>query len=92
MTLNGKVKAIPYIVVGTGGFAIQPAPSGIGHSVGDVTYVNGSPPKGLVQPHQPHTGYGYLTVKVRKKSMEFTFIIAQGNHRQPFETLAIPLS
>lgn len=92
MTLNGKIKAIPYIVVGTGGFAIQPAPSGIGHSVEDVTYVNGSPPKGLVQSNQPHTGYGYLTVKVKKKSMEFTFIIVQGNHRQPFETLTVPLS
>jgi hypothetical protein len=92
MPLNGKVKAIPYIVVGTGGFAIQPAPSGIGHSVGDVTYVNGSPPKGLVQSNQPHTGYGYLTVKVKKKSLEFTFIIVQGNHRQPFETLTVPLN
>jgi len=91
-TVNGKVKDIPYIVIGTGGFGMQPAPSGIGHSEGDVTYVNGSPPKGLVQSNQPHTGYGYLTSKVRKKSIEFTFIIVQGNHRQPFETVTIPLN
>ncbi len=92
MALNGNVKAIPYIVVGTGGFAIQPAPSGIGHSVDDVTYVNGSPPKGLVQSNLPRTGYGYLTVKARKKSLAFTFTIVQGNHRQPFETVTVPLA
>jgi predicted phosphodiesterase len=92
MPLNGKVKGIAYLVVGTGGFAIQPAPSGVGNTVGDVTYVNGSPPKGLVQPHQPHSGYGYMTVRVRKTLMEFTFIIVQGNHRQPFETVSVPLN
>jgi hypothetical protein len=92
VTANGKTKEIPYIVVGTGGFGMQPAPSGIGHTEGDVTYANGSPPKGLVQPHQPHTGYGYLLAKVRRKSLEFTFIIVQGNHRQPFETVAVPLN
>lgn len=92
VTINGKDKLIPYIVAGTGGFAIQPAPSGIGHSVGDVTYVNGSPPKGLVGLHQPRTGYGYLLVKVRKKTIELTFIIVEGNHRQPLETVAVPLS
>lgn len=91
MTVNGKTKEVPYIVVGTGGFGMQPAPSGIGHTEGDVTYVNASPPKGLVQPHQPHTGYGYLLVKVRAKTLEFTFIIVQGNHRQPFETVTVPL-
>lgn len=88
---NRKSKQIPYLVVGTGGFAIQPAPSGIGYAKGDVTYANGSPPKGLVSPNQPHTGYGYMTVKVRKSSVEFVFIIVQGNHRQPFETIAVPL-
>src|SRR5438270_8872669 len=46
---------IPYIVAGTGGFAIQPAPSGIGYVEGDVTYVNGSPPKGLADPQQPRS-------------------------------------
>jgi hypothetical protein len=92
VTLNEKVKEIPYVVVGTGGFGMQPAPSGIGHSDGDVTYLNGSPPKGLVGPDQPRSGYGYLIVTVRKKSLEFTFIIVQGNHRQPFETVTVPLN
>jgi hypothetical protein len=91
VTVDGKDKLIPYIVAGTGGFAIQPAPSGIGYVEGDVTYVNGSPPKGLADPQQPRTGYGYLVVKVRKKSMEFTFVLVQGNHRQPLETFLVPL-
>jgi hypothetical protein len=90
-TVSGRSKEIPYLVVGTGGFAIQPAPSGIGNVVGDVTYANGSPPKGLVQPNQPHTGYGYMTVAVRKSSVKFVYVIVQGNHRQPFETITIPL-
>jgi len=88
---GGGNKDIPYFVVGTGGFAIQPAPSGIGYSKGDVTYVNGSPPKGLVPSNQPATGYGYMMVKVKKKSVEFVFVIVQGNHRQPFETVTVPL-
>jgi hypothetical protein len=31
-------------------------------------------------------------LKARKKSIEFTFIMVQGNHRQPFETTLIRLS
>jgi hypothetical protein len=87
--VNGAEKHIPYIIAGTGGFAIQPAPSGVGTTKDDTTYKNGSPPKGLFQ---PTTGYGYLTITVRPKQIQADFIIVQGNHRQPFETTTIPLT
>ena len=90
--VNGAEKQIPYIIAGTGGFAIQSAPSGVGTTKGDTTYKNGSPPKGLLQPGQPNTGFGYLTVTVRLKQIQTDFIIVQGNHRQPFETTTIALS
>jgi hypothetical protein len=83
---------IPYIVNGAGGHAVQPAPSNVNFTVGDVTYANGAPQKGLVPAHASDIGYGYLTVSVDTKKVDLAYTIVQGNHRQPFETTTVPLA
>ncbi|HEY3862431.1 MAG TPA: metallophosphoesterase [Verrucomicrobiae bacterium] len=50
--LNGASRAIPYLIVGTGGISLQkiPAPTGVKNSAGDVLY------------YSAFKDYGYLTV------------------------------
>jgi len=89
--IGGRQATIPYIVNGAGGHAAQPVPNNFGFTKDGVTYVNGAPQKGLLQPHAGDVGYGFLTTTVTKKEIRLLYSIVQGNHRQPLETTVVPL-
>jgi hypothetical protein len=79
---------IPYIVAGAGGFAVQAAPLDFGTTVGDVTYVKGAP----LPHHEPHAGFGYLTVTVEPTQVLLGYTLVFGTQRIPFDTTPVPLS
>src|SRR5262249_43794474 len=90
VTQAGQSVTIPYIVNGAGGHAVEPAPGNFNFTVGDVTYANGAPSRGLVPAHSAHVGYGYLTVAIDAKNIDLAYTIVDSNHRQAFETTRVP--
>ena len=81
-------KVIPYLIAGTGGIGSQPVPRNIGNVDNNlgVLYKNalGSKPGSAV--------YGYLRIHASATIIQATFVQAIGDHRNPFETVAIDLA
>lgn len=87
LQIQGPVQRaeIPYLVVGTGGISLQPAPFGVGqnHSGGaadNVSYENAL------------FSYGYARVTAKAGSVSSTFVSTSGTHRNEFETVTIDLN
>jgi predicted phosphodiesterase len=89
--IGGKPKTIPFLVIGAGGHAVQQAAPNINTTVGNVTYAMGAPLKGTAPAAFSHYGYGYLTVTVTKNTIEALYTLVEEGHRQPLETVSVPL-
>jgi predicted phosphodiesterase len=80
--LKGTTWTIPYLIVGTGGIAIQPipAPTGVRNPAGDVLFASA------------FEDYGYLTVTVSVTQLKLVFTAVTANHAVVREQTIIDLA
>lgn len=80
--LNGQTCTIPYLIVGTGGIALQPipAPTGVKNATGDVLYFSA------------FEDYGYLTVTVSATQILLQFNAVVGTQRIVREQITVNLA
>jgi Calcineurin-like phosphoesterase len=81
-SLGGSTWTIPYLIVGTGGIAVQPvpAPTNIKNPTADVLYASA------------YEDYGYVTVTVSATQLTLAFTAVVANHRELRETTTINLA
>jgi len=81
-TFHGQKRAIPYLVVGTGGIGLQrtPAPTNVTNSAGDVLYFSA------------FKDFGYLTVTASSSQLTMVFTAIVATHREVREQIAVPLA
>lgn len=81
-TLNGQTCTIPYLIVGTGGIAIQsiPTPTGVKDSTGLVLY------------YSAFQDYGYLTATASNKQLKLVFTSVTGTQSQVREQITVDLT
>jgi hypothetical protein len=89
-TTKGKAFSISYLVAGTGGIQVQPAPSNIGHAMTEKA------PSGLAASSVGYQNglesHGYMRVTASATTLALTFVPTQDNQPDQFETVEIDLA
>ncbi|HSU19818.1 MAG TPA: hypothetical protein VLI45_08775, partial [Acidobacteriaceae bacterium] len=82
VTVAGKTRQIPYLVIGTGGIGDQAVPPATGVKAGDHTYVSS------------FKGYGYMLVEVTAQTISGTVFQVNPNTqaRKRIERFAVDLN
>jgi predicted phosphodiesterase len=80
--LKNATCTIPYLIVGTGGIALQriPAPTGVKDAAGDVLY------------YSAFKDYGYLTMTASATQLTLVFSAVVATHREVREQITVDLA